>query len=137
MRVVQPAPDDKTKERGIGPMVRRIICDVVSFEEGVRGKVVLYSTLAAPIRKEVHGEIRFELMVRQFLRNLGYEALRVNSRDVGGELDSLDHWEGNYKTLDADANRAATPVTTKVDLDVSQPIEIAATRSPSSKPPGG
>jgi hypothetical protein len=65
----------------------------------------MYSTHPAPIRRDPHGAIRFELQVRQFIRNLGCEVRSVEAHPIGAIEDKLNAWKSVYAALQHDGEK--------------------------------
>jgi hypothetical protein len=104
-------------ESGTPKFIRRIVVDVI-HPGGEPGTVVMYSDKLAPIRAEHHGDIRFDLVLRQFFRGLGCEVRAVDARNLGGPEDKLDSWESVYRALEGDAGRLLAANDPRIDIEL-------------------
>ena len=50
--------------------IRRIRCEVEN-QQGEKGTVLMFSTMASQVRHQTNGEVRCELIIRQFIEDLG------------------------------------------------------------------
>ena len=76
--------------------IRRIRCEVEN-QQGEKGTVLMFSTLACAVRHQTNGEVRCELIIRQFIEDLGLCVTGFEARTIGGEEDKLNGWEETHQ----------------------------------------
>jgi hypothetical protein len=76
--------------------IRRIRCEVEN-QQGEKGTVLMFSTLAGAVRRQTNGEVRCELIVRQFIEAFGFVVTGFEARSIGGEEDKLNGWEETHQ----------------------------------------
>ena len=77
--------------------IRRICCEVEN-QQGEKGTVLMFWTLAGAVRRQTNGEVRSGIdLVRQFIEALGFVVTGFEARSIGGEEDKLNGWEKTHQ----------------------------------------
>jgi hypothetical protein len=113
---VSPA-SETAREPGPPKFIRRIVMEV-RLPDGSPGTFVGYATHQPPILSTSSGPVDYRLVHERYLRDLGFEPVSVEAREIGGLDGKLESWEALYRQLEADAQRLLAANDPRVDVEV-------------------
>jgi hypothetical protein len=72
----------------------------------------------SPILSTSSGPVDYRLVHERYLRDLGFEPVSVEAREIGGLDGKLPSWETLYRQLEADAQRLLAANDPRLDVEV-------------------